>query len=102
MSLNGVERKQTSVERKANFTLSGVSAEDVQSHLRFSSHDFDETLNVSAASDPVNIWLLRDHLEILARDKGLVPVPYRVLTEAARAAADRWFPLRTPPPLINE
>lgn len=102
MSLNASERKQTSVELIANFALSGVSAEDVQSHLRFSAHDFDETLNVSAASDPVNIWLLRDYLEILARDKGLVPVPYRVLTEAGRAAAGRWFPLRTPPPSINE
>ncbi|MFE1319783.1 DUF2316 family protein [Kitasatospora phosalacinea] len=96
MSLNAEERARTAAELRANLELAGVGADRVGVELGFVDGQLAEALGVTGA-DPADVWLLRDHLEDLVRAAGREPVPYTVLTEEARAAAERWFPLRKAP-----
>ncbi|QKW23239.1 DUF2316 family protein [Kitasatospora sp. NA04385] len=96
MSLNAEERARTAAELRANLELTGVDAERAGAELGFGGGQLAQVLGVAGA-DPEDVWLLRDHLEDLVRAAGREPVPYTVLTEEARAAAERWFPLRKAP-----
>ncbi|MFD7732085.1 DUF2316 family protein [Kitasatospora phosalacinea] len=96
MSLNAEERARTAAELRANLELAGIGASRVGDELGFVDGQLVEALGVVGA-DPADVWLLRDHLEDLVRAAGREPVPYTVLTEEARAAAERWFPLRKAP-----
>ncbi|MFB7873756.1 DUF2316 family protein [Nocardia sp. NPDC056064] len=98
MSLTRAEQARTSAELKANLRLAEVTAEQVRADLGFSEDQLDRTLNCDDAQ-PQDVWLLRDHLHNLVLARRVDPVPYSVLTERARVAAARWFPLRTPPPI---
>jgi hypothetical protein len=51
------------------------------------------TLDVTDDSDPADVWLLRDFLEHAVRSAGGTPERYAVLTDSARADAQRWFGL---------
>nr|WP_033259343.1 DUF2316 family protein [Kitasatospora sp. SID7827] len=96
MSLNAEERARTAAELRANLELAGVGADLVGAELGFDGGRLAEALGVDDA-DPADVWVLRDHLEDLVVAVGRAPVPYSVLTEEARAAAERWFPLRKAP-----
>lgn len=97
MSLNAEERARTGGELRANLRLSGLPPEQVQQELGFTDRQFASALDCDDASQPQDVWLLRDHLEQLVLERGRTPVPYSVLTEAARSAARGWFRLRRPP-----
>ncbi|GAA2096656.1 DUF2316 family protein [Kitasatospora saccharophila] len=96
MSLNDEERARTAAELRANLELTGLDADRAGAELGFDGGRLAQVLAVAGA-DPADVWLLRDHLEDLVRAAGREPVPYTVLTEEARAAAERWFPLRRAP-----
>ncbi|MER7911242.1 DUF2316 family protein [Streptomyces sp. NPDC096068] len=97
MSLNEEERKRTREELRANLRLSGADPEEIAAELGFTARRLDDTLDVTEASGPQDVWLLRDHLDDLVTARGGTPVPYTVLTERARLAASAWFPLRRAP-----
>ncbi|WP_033221837.1 DUF2316 family protein [Kitasatospora phosalacinea] len=96
MSLNAEECARTAAELRANLELTGGDAGRAGAELGFDEQRLAQALDVAGA-DPEDVWLLRDHLEDLVRAAGREPVPYTVLTEEARAAAERWFPLRKAP-----
>lgn len=81
----------------ANLTASGLAPQDLAADLGWGRAQVLATLAVDAA-DPVDVWLLRDYLDLAARAAGTQPVAYSVLTEHARAAAPGWFPLHDDPP----
>lgn len=95
MSLDSREREQNASELRANLELSGLTPAEIATALDFSSIRLDEALRSSG--DPVDVWLLRDYLEAAVRASGRDPVPFTILTEAARASARVWFDLREAP-----
>ncbi len=97
MSLNRTEIARTGLELTANLERSGITREDVARDLGFSARRLTETLRVGPASDPADVWLLRDYLDREIRERGEMPHPWTVLTDHARESATRWFALRTPP-----
>ncbi len=99
MSLNREEIARTGRELAANLELSGLDRDAVSDALDFSERRLAETLRVGPASDPVDVWLLRDYLDRAVRDVGAGPAEWSVLTDRARAAATQWFALRTAPPV---
>ncbi|XVU28529.1 DUF2316 family protein [Actinoplanes sp. CA-054009] len=99
MSLDREQQDRTRAELRANFELAGIEPGQVRADLGFTAERLDETLGLTPASDPADVWLLRDYLESRILAGGGVPRPFTVLTGEARAAAARWFPLRTPPPV---
>jgi hypothetical protein len=99
MSLNADERTQTSAELKENAERSRLPARVIQRALGFSEARLDAALHVSPSCDPVDVWVLRDFLDEAVVHTGGQPEPYSVLTEDARAAAQRWHDLREPPPV---
>lgn len=97
MSLTTAQQSRTRKELLENHRLSGLTVQDLQTNLGFGAQRLDDTLHLRPASDPADVWILRDYLEqeILAR--GCTPVPFTVLTVAARAAAAQWYRLRPAP-----
>lgn len=96
MSLSAAERKRTGEELQANYRKAGLTPEKVQADLRLSAAQLAETLDVTSASRPENVWLLRDYLEEEVKGRGEQPCPYTYLTDEMRGVAARWFPLRKP------
>ncbi|WP_282203791.1 DUF2316 family protein [Kitasatospora fiedleri] len=91
MSLNDEERVRTAAELRANLELTGVPTDAIRAELGYGEREFEKIMEVTGA-DPASVWRVRDHLEELVVAAGREPVPYSVLTEQARAAAERWFP----------
>lgn len=94
MTLNAAQRRNTSEELRMNLQLSQLTIEQVRTDLDFSAEQVTLALDVSPSGRPEDVWALRDYLETAASAAGTTPHPYSVLTEDARAAASRWFPLR--------
>ena len=92
MSLNKRERAATSEELRANLELSGLSETELQRTLGLSDDQYERVLDVTGA-DPIDVWLVRDYLERVILDRGSKPVPFTVLTPAARVTAEKWFAL---------
>lgn len=90
MSLNAGQRRATSTELRANLALAELSVADLAGQLGQSAQAVEQALEV-AHTDPVLVWAVRDELETAVRANGRTPVPFTVLTEAARAAAQGWF-----------
>lgn len=99
MSLNDDERKQTSAELKQNAERSSLPARVIQKALGFSEARLEAALHVSPSCDPVDVWVLRDFLDEAVVHTGAQPASYSVLTDEARADAQRWFDLREAPPV---
>jgi hypothetical protein len=97
VSLDREETARTSRELAANLDLAGLAPATVAASLGFSEDRLRETLAVSPASRPADVWLLRDFLDQVVRDRGGRPEPWTVLTDEARRAAETWFALRPPP-----
>ncbi|WP_062520153.1 DUF2316 family protein [Demequina silvatica] len=97
MSLNRTEVARTGVELTANLERAGITREQVLEDLQFSERRLKETLRVGPASDPADVWLLRDYLDRAIRERGDVPQAWTVLTDQARQRATHWFALREAP-----
>lgn len=97
MSLTMSQRMATSAELWHNLIMSGAGEEIVRIGLGMEPQQFRAAMDLTAESRPEDTWLLRDYLEKLVVSVGGTPLPYTVLTEEARAAARRWFPLREAP-----
>lgn len=98
MSLNRAERETTSEELRANLLLSDLSDTEVLEALGFSPSQLEATLSVDPASDPADVWLLRDFILQTLGQQERDPRPFTVLTDDARVQAQRWFTLREVPP----
>lgn len=97
MTLKPAERQATSEQLAANLELSGLSREQVCEDLGFSDDELDAALELRELVDPVDVWVLRDYLELGARQAGAEPVEFTVLTEEARTEAYKWYVLRDAP-----
>ncbi|MEU3733861.1 DUF2316 family protein [Streptomyces sp. NPDC033538] len=97
MTLNAAERHRTSEEFAQNLALTGLAPHDVAADLAFTPERLRHTLDVDAASDPVDVWQLRDYLQQAVLDAGGTPVPYTVLNDRSRLKARLWFRLRSAP-----
>ena len=97
MSLNAEERRRTSAELRRNLELSGLSVAEAASDLDFTAARLESTLSVDYASDPVDVWQLRDYPDQAVRDAGGTPIAFTVLTESSRVSARGWFRLREAP-----
>ena len=92
MALNKRERSTTSEELRANLELSGLGGAELHRVLGFDDDRLETVLDVTDA-DPIDVWLVRDYLEHVLVGRGVTPVPFTVLTPAARASAEKWFAL---------
>jgi hypothetical protein len=99
MSLNPEQREGTRRELRSNLELCGLAPGSIAAELGFSDSRLEATLDVEPDSDPVDVWILRDFLENAVRAVGGTPERYSVLTEPARADAQRWFGLPVRPEL---
>jgi len=63
MSLNAEQRKQTSMELKANYQISGLTPEEVQADLGFNCRKLEDALNLNSSTDGETVWRLRDYIE---------------------------------------
>jgi len=97
MTLDPEQRRRTGAEMHANLALSGLTADQVGSHLGFTHSRTSTTLDLADGTDPVDVWQLRDHLLQTVQDAGGEPAAFSVLTDAARRRAAVWFQLRPAP-----
>ncbi|MDQ2758122.1 MAG: DUF2316 family protein, partial [Actinomycetota bacterium] len=81
MSLTTQETARTSRELVANLVQSGVDAATVAATLNFSAERLARTVGVTHDSRPADVWLLRDFLDQVNRDRGHTPIPWSVLTD---------------------
>jgi hypothetical protein len=93
MSLNDEQREGIRRELRRNLELGAVTMGAIAEELGFSVERLVITLDVTEKSDPTDVWMLRDFLEQAARSADAMPEHYGVLTESARADAQRWFGL---------
>ncbi|MEV1019486.1 DUF2316 family protein [Streptomyces sp. NPDC050264] len=97
MTLNPAERHRTSEELLDNLARSGLELHDVAADLGRTRERLRGTLDVDPASDPGDVWQLRDYLRQAVLDAGGAPTPYTVLTDRSRGMARVWFRLRKAP-----
>ncbi|WP_372698284.1 DUF2316 family protein [Arthrobacter sp. JSM 101049] len=97
MTLKPAERQATSEQLTANLELSGLARQQVCEDLDFSDDELQASLELRELVDPVDVWVLRDYLELAVRQAGAEPVDYTVLTEEARTEAYKWYVLRDAP-----
>lgn len=97
MTLKPAEREATSEQLAASLELSGLSREQVREDLGFTDDELDAALELRELVDPVDVWVLRDYLELAVREAGADPVAFTVLTEEARTQAYQWYVLREVP-----
>jgi hypothetical protein len=93
MSLSPEQRSRTAEELRANLALTGKTEARVRDSTDLDEHEWREALRVSVRSRPEDVWEIRDRLLVLVRAAGREPVPFTVLTDEARRAAEVWFPL---------
>ena len=91
MTLKPAERQATSEQLTANLGLSGLTRQQVCEDLDFSDDELEASLELRELVDPVDVWVLRDYLELAVRQAGAEPVAYTVLTEEARTEAYKWY-----------
>ncbi len=97
MSLTTEQITHAGGDLAANLELSGLTREEVGAALDFGPRRLAETLRLGPASEPADVWLLRDFLDRAVRERKHGRATWKVLTDAARADAARWFALHTPP-----
>ncbi len=79
MSLNAMERTQTSSELIKNYEISGLTKEIIQTNLGFSESRLENTFQVKGVEDPTDVWILKDYLEEAIIEQGKKPYPYSKL-----------------------
>lgn len=90
MSLDARQRRTTAAELQQNLHLAGLSAPELAERMGMEVGQVEAALGVEDA-DPRTVWAVRDAVETAAREAGVEPVPFTVLTEQNRAAARMWF-----------
>lgn len=93
MTLDEDQKEGTRRELRRNLELAGSTLDALAVELAWSRSRLENTLTISPEADPVDVWILRDALEVAVRSRGEVPERYTVLTEGVRAQAERWFGL---------
>lgn len=94
MSLTDRERAATAREIAANLELSGLTLDQLGELTGLGRARLEAALAVTQSRHPADVWLVRDAVEAAAKDAGSTPVPYSVLTDEMRGAAERWFGYR--------
>lgn len=79
MSLNVEQRKQTSIELKANYEISGLTPEEIQADLGFNHKKLEDALNLNSLTDGETVWRLRDYMEEKIKEQVGETYPYSVL-----------------------
>ncbi|PJI95117.1 DUF2316 family protein [Luteimicrobium subarcticum] len=95
--LTSTETARTATELRASYDLTGLTLDEVATDLHLAPAQVAATLDVTPASDPSDVWLLRDYLDQAVRDAGRTPVPFSTLTRANKLKARMWFSLRRAP-----
>ena len=93
--LTHAQTRATRDELLANLDLSGLDRESLGAAVGFDPERLDRTLQMRKA-DPSDVWLLRDFLDQVIRDRGRTPRPWTVLIN--HDIARQWFTIYPTPP----
>ncbi|MGV1003645.1 MAG: DUF2316 family protein [Candidatus Nanopelagicales bacterium] len=96
MSLNPRQRADTRAELRANLERSGLAVSDIAAGLGREPAEVADAIAVGPGCNPALVWAVRDALEVAVESRGLIPVPFSTLTEAARKSAQIWFGVEPP------
>lgn len=97
MTLGPAQQDEARRDLAALVTRSGLGAREVARDLGFRPRRARAALVIAPGADPADVWAVRDYLARAIRDRGLEPVDCRVLSDANRIKAQRWFVLGDPP-----
>jgi hypothetical protein len=91
MSLDDRDRALTAAALDADRKTAGLTIEETARLMGWTPYRTWNSLTMSAAADPADVWRLRDRLHQAVLEVGGTPAEHPVLTEKARAAARLWF-----------
>lgn len=97
MSLNRAQMEQTGADLRRNLATADASSADLEAWLELSAADVMHVLAMDGAAAPETVWLVRDAIDALVRERGLEPA-WSVLTDDARVQGQQWFRLDPLPP----
>lgn len=97
MSLNIFQRRAVTKALLSDLDCSGLTRDDAAADLGITVDQLDKAIRMAPGGDPTHIWLVRDYLHQAVIDAGGTPTEHTVLTEASRAKARQWFPMRPAP-----
>lgn len=97
MSLNRNETEQTGRELRRHAEVTGLEAAQLGHWLGVPTSAVEQVLAMDGA-DPALVWLVRDALDLDARERGLDAGGWSTMTDANRRRAQAWFRLRDVPP----
>ncbi|MFL1429417.1 MULTISPECIES: DUF2316 family protein [unclassified Nocardiopsis] len=97
MSLTTEEIARTGRELRANLALTGLTTTQAATDLGLTTEEVEALLASGPGNDPARVWQLRDYLHQAVKDTGNTPVPFTVLTSAAKVRARLWFRLYKAP-----
>lgn len=76
MSLNAEQRKQTSIELKANYEISGLTPEEIEADLGFNHKKLEDALNLNSSTDGEAVWRFHDYTEEKIKEQRGEPYLY--------------------------
>lgn len=94
MSLNERQIADTREELAVNVSRTGLELNEIGQALGISADRVRAAIGLIEPVNSVDVWAVRDLLEIAARQAGLTLVAFSALTEEVRPRAEAWFPLR--------
>lgn len=94
MSLNRQEIRATRAELNEALRRSGLGIDLVAAALELTPARVRSAIDLTEPVDSVDVWAVRDLLELAIRRAQASPVEFSSLTEAIRPRARIWFPLR--------
>ncbi|MDD7582695.1 DUF2316 family protein [Corynebacterium sp. 32222D000AT] len=96
MSLNNKERQAAAAEIAENLRRAGIDEPALQALTGLPDGRFAAALNVTAACDPADVWLVRDAVVKAVVDAGAEPYPFSKMADSMRDAAGKWFGYQRP------
>jgi len=94
MSLNSQEIAATRSELMANYQLAGLDHPAIARALGITPGRVRGALGLIEPVNSVDVWAVRDLLELAIERAGKQPLAFSALTEQIRPRARGWFPLR--------
>jgi hypothetical protein len=94
--LTSDQERRHRADVEANLARADLDHATLADALGFTDDRLDRALAVDDSSDPTDVWLIRDFVDQVIRDRGDAPVPWTVLVH--HESARRWFRLQAPPP----
>lgn len=94
MSLNEQQIADTRRELAVNVARISLEFDEIARALDISPDRVSAAIGLIEPVDSVDVWAVRDLIEIVARRTGLTLLPFSALTEEVRPRAEVWFPLR--------